>query len=550
MIRVQRILDNEFMISAKDSLLAWPNGAVAIWPSGFDYLLAGFAYLFGKNMLWFVPPLIGSCLPPLVFFIFQRYSGYRIALYAGIFSSLLPAYLNYSFAGRIDHHCLEPLIPMLAIAFLDKKNYGAILFGLLLGFMHAFSPSAIVISLSIIIPFTLFYLSGWTSVFINLGFTCGLSVSLFFSPHPFSWVFYSPSLLHLAFGVLFLSASLSAQVAKQGMLIRLGLALLAIGLMTSFFLIISPSWLESVTEGIKYVADNKIAKLSYEATPLFSDLERAFVLLTYLAPLSLIGFWKTIEEKNNRVFAIIFIELLFLSIAQRRFLVLFTPFFAFMLAKGLSHIWDKLCFYLQFKGVRKGLSITLYATLVLIGSLPSIRHLFYLKPITPLDRAMIESGNIPFQPKEGHQGILVPWSYGHLIQYLTNAPTVCDNFYGTDEHDQAIFACFRILLETNFESARRELERYKIGRIILPPPDPKEIKIGLSLLGMMPDLMVSEDGKLKRDFFSTFWGRLGIWGLSAGEGDTGMFGLRLVKKIVVRDKSTGFVKADVLVFDL
>lgn len=581
--RVATLLEAVPRPGQPDPFVAHPYGATAHWPWGFDWVLAALAAPLAGDppdrevisaVCALSAPVLGALLLPLVFLMVGAVAGRRTALIATALVAILPAHADYSLVGRADHHVIEPLF--LALATLGPlcrltcgphtppdSRFGLIGSGLAAGMAFGFVPAALPLSglVVAILGLALTTRQDRSAVTFSGTALVGTAVSLTLSPHPFQWVFNSPSLLQVTLmGLPFAGFGLGHMfsVRRAGASMSATWVVIALGGMLSFGMAfwLLPGFRTAFAEGLGYLGSYDIAALSLEAQPLWSDLDRAGDLLTWLAPLSLVGTVALLLPSGNRHLAarrslgLLSLALLVLALAQRRFLMAATPFYVLGLAHGLILAWGLPRATLAFPGVRRTAWATFFLAVVALGLAPSIHHMLTVQPLSPRDRAMYQAAetlsNAPFRPDRG--GVLAPWSYGHLFQYSARRPTVCDNFFGVPENDRALRTCLGLLLETDPRVAAARLRELRVGFVVLTPPHPDEVRVHTRLLGLAPGRFVDSDDRFTQDFAGTLWAVLGLWAQRSDKGDRGPLGSVLMERIRERDKPGGPVLAEVLVF--
>gem|GEM_PF-3294860 len=540
MLRVERIHQGILYQIQKDPLIAHPFGAVAIWPTFFDLFLAllSFPFSFDRNAVVFacslIVPVLGSLTCVLLFLFASRYMPYHHALFSGFALSILPTHSDYTIFARVDHHVLEP-IAVLALVFLGlealKKPENTRLFalaGLSGGFSFALFPSALAVSFPAILVFSIIFLFLCPQRLFVFAISCllGLCLALLFSPHPLEFVFYSPSLLHILvfFGFFALFCTLSYfRLKKKGH---------AYGFFMVLFLSLCVFMLfgfKPVMEGLKYLGGQGFASLSSEATPTLADPKRLYSILGFSWVLAPFGAILLFQKKETRILAVISFFYLALALFQRRFLVAFSPFYCILLS------------YLFFFGRTKVVKVLIKAFVVLSFA-PSIYHLVHIEPLSAQDKAIYEA-TTTLRDRDG--AILTPWFYGHVFQYETKRPTLCDNFFGVPESDEALFRCLSLLYDEDENRVFDRLERYGVKNIVIVPPHPEQVQREVRLLGLDEKGYV-HNRALTTEFLKTFWGKLGMFGMRAKEGNKMHSGWILERKIHYPDDENP--EAEVFVF--
>lgn len=595
LIRLQQIADGTVSFPAglntPDPLIAHPYGETCIWPWGFDFLISVTAPLndwCGTDCMakaaGFIPPVFSGLSIILLFFLsslagrgsqLERTNGSRDLVAAAIFA-LMPANVIYTLNGRIDHHVMEPLILILPLLLVFKRNQSPaggrgrmLLFagGLACGLAGAFVPAAPALNIPLFIAVGMFLcLSAKSRVHRVLmwciGMLAGTAASLLFSPFPGQWVFYSASLTHVTIvfccivGLLVAAAvlSLTPQPDKSGggktrLLIAgaAGSAGGAVSVMAASWLF--PEFTTSILNGTIYTASGDLAKMSLEASSFLDSPVRILELTGWLLPFSfagIIGAASSRKDLPERLIAVLAVIFILLAMMQRRFLVAATPLIAITAADGIFLITG----YLSRKATRiseKGGAIILLAILI-----PSIMTDLTIEPLTARDRAMYSAAAGIRELTGGQQkssGTLAPWGYGHLLKYRAGVPTVCDNFFGVPGSDAAIMRCLNIMYSTDDAFINKQFDELKIRFVVLVPPHPDQIKVETDLIGLDSSAWADDEGRLSALFAQSFYGRTGMWAAGAHIGQIGPWNLMLKGKFKQIDTETREVLSEVFLLE-
>lgn len=582
MLRVQRILEGPVDFMAPDPTVAHPDGGVACWPWGFDIMVATWVKFFGAGpnrqsalppAAWLIP-ILGVALIPLIKRIGNGAIGEGPALVSAAIAALLPAHISYTLLGRVDHHVMEPLLAIIAMMApmttifahgedVTRGRYGMMAVGgLALGVSLGFIPAGLPMVLPILIAsgVAMAYSRPFSAILHSFGTVIGTAMALSMSPYPWTWVFYSPSLLHLSLvvavaGGIFVLAAL--RMAGNGMLKTFAIGAFAgIALALSFFGLADGSY-QSLIAGLRYVASDRFTALSLEARPLLSDPERALSLIGALglcAPIGGLSMMLTkadglVRGKRVYVGALIVIFSIF-ALSQRRFLVVATPFIALGSGELVRITWRMLT------ARRTGLHSTWHwpamAVFVLAAQTPAIVDLLTMTPTSPQDRLMAKTADlVAGRPHPEGMGAMVPWGVGHLFQYRAAIPTLCDNFFGVPVNDTAMLRCVGLLLETDPARIAESLSKYRLHTVVLAPPHPDQTRVQAQLLGLNPMEFVDHSDRFTPLFARTFQAQLGLWAQNAAPGEDGPFGMTLVARMVESETDApGSVTAEVLVFEV
>ncbi|NOZ01918.1 MAG: hypothetical protein GXP54_08535, partial [Deltaproteobacteria bacterium] len=217
--RVAGLLEGDPDVHGIDPFVAHPFGAAACWPWGFDLVLAAVAGPFAGSppdhaaiarATALAVPFMGALLVPLVFALASSVTDRKTALIAAGFIALLPAHVDYSLVGRVDHHVLESIFVVLAALGplrllgpgskqLSGRILGITLSGAAAGLSFGFVPAALPIASTSValLGGGLLVRRDRSALWYGASALVGSLVVLPLSPHPFDWVFYSHSLLQV-----------------------------------------------------------------------------------------------------------------------------------------------------------------------------------------------------------------------------------------------------------------------------------------------------------------------------------------------------------------
>ena len=608
-MRLEHLLQGPVAPGAPDPMVDHPHGAVACWPWGFDHLLHVVSDLSGagtdaeaaRRATAIAIPVLGALLVFLTYLLAARVTTRGRALVAALFVAFLPKHVEYTLAGRVDHHVLEPMLTVLGLlgplaAFRKHGRLAACMAsGLALGLSFAFFPAALLpVALALVLVGGALALEAPAAAIGYAAATwIGTVASLPVSPHPGEWVFYSPSLVHVALiglsavGVITTAAATRLRPGTS-LVWRLGsgAATACIGTAAAFGIL--PDLLASVTQGFGYLDSQGFGTLSREASPLLSDPRLALTMLGVLSPLALPGLaslswgarggfgsgesalrkpvaspsafgwgerFSDADGPNLTARAVGLLGLAFLVVAlfQRRFAMVAAPFIALGVAEGLGIVGGIAGTRLASWGVRPPLRAIGAVAVVAAAVALDLSTIANQHPLTAVDRAMLQASALIEHRRhdtgDDGEGALVPWGYGHLVQWRAGVPTVCDNFFGPPENDDGLRECLGFLYEGDAAAAAATLKRDRIRWVVLLPPHPEEIRAESRLIGKDPAAYVDSAQRLLPGFARTSWGSLGLWARTASPGDEGPLGLRLLDRIVSTNPADGRTEAEVLVFE-
>src|SRR5262245_19804278 len=132
-------------LRAVDPMIAWPDGARVDWPPAFDMFLAGLAALCGdrfERAAALAIPMLGALAIPVAYKWARTVLGSGGALLAAGVVALLPAHVELTRVGRVDHHVLEPTFLWLGLSAVASGEAFAAGIALLLLFMV--SPTGLI----------------------------------------------------------------------------------------------------------------------------------------------------------------------------------------------------------------------------------------------------------------------------------------------------------------------------------------------------------------------------------------------------------------------
>ena len=132
--RIRYTIDHFPKVLEFDPLINFPNGAQAIWPPTFDWLIAAaFRLLPGidqpeqlERFAALIPPIVGAGTVLIVYSMGLRFFSRPVAIMAALLMAFLPAHSFYSRLGALDHHFLVATVVavmlMLAMALFRDES--------------------------------------------------------------------------------------------------------------------------------------------------------------------------------------------------------------------------------------------------------------------------------------------------------------------------------------------------------------------------------------------------------------------------------------------
>ena len=460
-------------VPAFDPYLHHPEGAIWIWPPGFDFGIAAIArLLFGAGadlaevtlVAALVPPMLGAMTIWPLFAFVRRTIGLAEARWAAIFYAVLPAAVVWSSFGHADQHCAEALALVLVLAafsrlFVREDREGSV------GGGGALAEDWLGVALAALA------LSGAVLIWQGAVFIVpivALAAVLARRPLPaavslllaavlvaiFAWAYPGP-ITYLSFGrfqPLFLA--LWAGLLGMAAVPRWGLAMAV----TSGS-VVALSWppiaggvrhLLSATSGGGLVAGGyevspkEWLELIFEYQPFFSsglarplgELSGGLLALPPVAGWWAWRVWRLPSERARLALPMIAMcALTVMALLQRRYVYYLSVVVALALAVAVVHISRRVP---RGRWVAAVLVVLALAPIVgplarqtRIGSAAGDDVFWTLEALGALDPPGVE----PFRPTSVAAGevpgVLAPWSLGHLVTLFTGRPAVADNFgYG------------------------------------------------------------------------------------------------------------------------
>lgn len=492
-------------VPAFDPYLHHPEGAIWIWPPGFDFALATIGrLLFGSGAELSEMTLVAALVPPVLgalgvwpLFAFCRSAiGAAEARWAAIFYALIPAAVVWSSFGRADQHCAEALALILVLASFAglfgfdwsersrARSAAAVLFAALALFAAVLVWQGAVFLVPVVAAAAVVGRRSLRAAAALLAASALVAT--------FSWSYPGP-LTYLSFGrfqplFLLLWAGLLALSAAP----RWGLAAATTGGLAAllFWPPISDGvrHLLSATSGGGLAAGGLAAspkewlQLIFEYRPLFHSgvggpLAELSGGLLAAVPVAIWWGYRLAKNPSERSrLALPLVALLAVSamtISQRRYVYYASALVAVALAVAIVEVarrvpWGRWAAgglvilalapsvppLVRQPGIAAAAGEDVFRTLETLGALdpPSIPQFQAGRVVRP--------GEIP--------GVLAPWSLGHLVTLLTGRPAVADNFGYGFERQAWIFTAPP---ETDGEVARR-LETWNCRYLITADLDP------------------------------------------------------------------------------
>jgi asparagine N-glycosylation enzyme membrane subunit Stt3 len=488
-------------VPAFDAYLNHPEGAIWIWPPGFDFTIAAFARLvFGADAELAEVTLVAALIPPILgafsiwpLFAFTRRSfGPAEARWAVCLYAVLPAAVAWSSFGHADQHCAEALSFVLVLAGFARILSGerALVEDRLGVALAAFACVAAVL----VWQGAIFLVPLIAVAALIARRPLPVAVALLFAAIViglFAWGYPGP-VTYISFGrfqPLFLA--LWAGLLGLAVLPRWGLALAA-AVGSGVALLWPPiaggvRHLLSATSGGEVIAGGyevypkEWLRLIFEYRPLFSSgLSRPLGELSggLLVIPAIVGWWAFRAWRHSAERSRLALPVLAalatgaMAVSQRRYVYYFVVMVAVAVATAVVVAARR---GRQQRAVAVGLLLLALAPTVppLIRQTRAetaagedvfwtLQALGALDPpeIEPFRSLPIAAGEVP--------GVLAPWSLGHLVTLFTGRPAVSDNFgYGFDRQSWIYSAP-----PGSDPEVARKLERWNCRYLITAALDP------------------------------------------------------------------------------
>jgi asparagine N-glycosylation enzyme membrane subunit Stt3 len=443
LVRIEKIVTGNLSYPLRDPDLHFPEGFDVPWPTGLDLLLALPLWILGIRSPEGIAAFSAVSIPLLslptlwgVGFVATRLAGPAAGLAAGFLLSVFRGQITSSDVGSIDHHFLEGLFTILALAFaLGWKGAGTRLFGFalagLLGLAPSFWPQAWILGPALALAFAmdwtrrkyvptaaLFFSSALVSLAplsLSSRFTVG-AISLF----GFSW--WTP-LLYALLALLFIAVSL---VRREPVPRSLGIGIALFGAALSIFLflprggdtIAAPlvaGW-QAITAGT-----GAMGITSEAVSPGRVGLLRWFRTGYHAIVLGWLWFATLAFRREAWWLAGFALIPLFLTTMQVRFFPLASPLLALGIVLFLSRLSPR------------PLLLATGALLIALPTIPGFRltrieniHPFF-SPVRGASRFISEEkGRLRLSGRES--AVASAWDFGHWILHDTRSPVVANPF--------------------------------------------------------------------------------------------------------------------------
>jgi len=476
-----------------DPLVDWPVGSRVNWPEGFLLLLGIPLKIFGVHS--FRALEIGVCIEMsilglivcgLVYALSFRVSKSRDeALYVLFISVISLCFTRYSCFGEVDHHIAEaafaPLFLLLSYkAFLDVKNWAAIVLAVFVAFSFSVSSSSIFAMGALFLTYFVFFMrrDSFRSFLLFSGsllILMSMLVLFDISNGTHYLAIDHASFFHLILVGLFVAVVLFGHYSKRIASICIGLV--AFCFLLSYFF----HWHEGIFRpfdiAMNYVFGRQgVLKNVVEAQPTFMkfgalDLVFPSVNMGYfiwLLPIALPALYFLRKQLDWEERALLFFLLLMSvpSIAQKRFIHLFLGIYFVFLGLLLKHF----LIFLRQKKIKIGFGIGLIFVCVMV--FPQIRYGFSpgMLPVHKVDFsfARLFTKKVKLDPRRvwdrlafneaPTKGIWSNPNLGNLMTYITGYGNLTNTFY----HRGSFARDFKLRTDETDAEFESDLKKFKI----------------------------------------------------------------------------------------
>lgn len=562
-------------IPEQDMFVNFPFGATIYWPDGMPWLVATLVKLTGATgaqvqpwVEWFAgwfPPFVGMATVLLVYQTSQRWIGKPLAFLAALLLSASPIHVQYTSFGRLDHHIFEPLLCwMLLWSILaasqatnrSKQGWYSLLGAMTIVIAFLVWPG-VLLHLGILVAAVLMSIV-MVSRFLKSEFESdvlaraslwvfGSSIllslpALWTSPWATQPVFFALSPLHLiCLGVAAGAFALLGYTPSRWKRIPLLVRIVVASLVPTLVLFAPPVVHRSLLEGLQYTAQSKFAALATEFEGLFhlpgAFLHNAGFVIAIGTLIAFVGvilfsfrphlaFPKVAEENKGSILywtlMMVAAVMLFLpAMRSTRWLTAWAPFGAVVLVgfwpallrplgerivPGQPKLWAVLSLVVLAAAFAPTLSLSL--KMEPLSHSEKAAQLFFrrMKALTP------PASHAPHKEKQQPRyGILTSWTLGHILTYLSERPTLANNFFGIPRHDTSNQLASRILLEGNCDRAAQTMEKHNLRYVLIKSASPATIAKLASASELDPSHFVDAAMRPREGIWRSLLFRLGLY---------------------------------------
>jgi asparagine N-glycosylation enzyme membrane subunit Stt3 len=478
-----------------DHMIAWPDGAHVNWPPGFDLFLAGLAALTKPGWLDTVCGIsiavLGALAIPVAYALARTALPRLQALISAGIVAVLPAHIELTRVGRVDHHVVEPTLLWGALALLvagarRRSRSLAVAAGLVVALAFALSPTALVIAvvvgaaalwlgrLDARAPLAMLGAAAAGSLALAAA-TRGLRLFTLDEPSAAQ-----PILFAVAWGLFAACAAAPAGPYRLRRLIGGALVLSAAGLAAG-----------ARSGTLAFAAKQGLIGTIVESRGLF-----AFGWTAALAPLGAVGLaaplaaavaWHrgarlpSSRDPARQILHGSAVVLLAITVLQRRFMHLAALPVAAGLVDAVSCIrWTR---------ARAVAGLAACG----LGAIAPVRYLFATPEWNPRTRAVRDVAELLRALPPG--GVLSQWPNGHIIARVGGHPVVASPLL-TAATMTAVEQATRILLDDNDARAQAAMDRRRVRYLVATAVPPTAVQRYLDALGDRRPAAVVERGAL------------------------------------------------------
>lgn len=475
-----------------DPNINYPYGINIEWPPLFDQIIVGLSLILGigkpsvplvETTGAFMPLILGLISIIAVFYITKEIFNERIALYSSFLLAVLPAHLQVSFLGYVDHHVAEVLLSVSAYLFFLKsiKKYShrhSIISGIIMGLIFLTWKGAPIYAGILLFYIAVQYifdnknhiespylLKTGVIVFITASIIMIFSYFLSWWQNLTDLFFFQLTFLGVSAIIVIFLGFISMGLKKQKWPIYPITILIIASLSIIFIKIGMPFFYERIIKGIGYLLkDTPVIKGVTEAQPLFYTFDGQFIGLelfdnpvwhsfAYSFYVAIIGlsiflyYYRNSMDRDKLFFLIWTLIIIALALNQRRFV--------YVLSINVAILCGLLVDRVRSYSVQP-----FYILLILVLIIPNISVANTLAQNPPVpsgewyDSLKWIKYNTPDIEKTSY-GIMNWWDYGNWILYISGRPVVSNNFQiGGDDAARFFIASNEIQANTIMNQRR------------------------------------------------------------------------------------------------
>ena len=419
---------------ALDRMIAWPQGAHVNWPPGFDLALALLAKVAGaarfERAAAVAIPVLGGLAIPIAYVLARTVLDRNGACVVVAAVTILPAHVELTRIGRVDHHVIEPTLLWWSIAWLiasvqKRSRWRAVGSGIVLAVLFLCSPTALLGA--VIFGGAALWLAREDERMVAWALVAAAAAIALDAAAVGALRKFTVDETSLAQPVFFCLAAAGVLVARRrwALLFATGGVLAVAALLTARG---GGAFMLAGRQGLAGTILESRGMFSFDAFGALAPLTP----LAFLAPIAAVFVLRRRGSDPARVLvAALAVALLALAIVQRRFMHLCGAPLAILLCDALF----------AFQGDAR----TAVASAALGLALPHpMMYLSHRPPGSPRDAAVREVA--PLLKRLPAGGVLAQWPLGHILARLGEHPVVASPLL-TPETSEAALGGTRILLD-------------------------------------------------------------------------------------------------------